>query len=193
MHATFIQDFVATPVGAMRIVVDDRERLRALDWENHEDRMHKLLRLHYGAGKGDGADAVQLRRGAAPQRVRRALEAYLDGELDAIDGLEVETAGTPFQRAVWAELRRIPVGTTLSYGALAARIGNPKAVRAVGLANGANPIGVVVPCHRVIGADGSLTGFGGGLPRKRWLLQHEGVLVDRQLDLVAVARSDSAR
>ncbi len=83
-------------------------------------------------------------------------------------------AGTPFQRDVWAALREIPVGKTLSYGALAAKIGRPKAVRAVGLANGANPIGIVVPCHRVIGADSSLTGYGGGLDRKRWLLNHEG-------------------
>ena len=82
--------------------------------------------------------------------------------------------GTPFQRAVWAALRRIPAGETLSYGQLAAQIGKPKAVRAVGLANGSNPVGVVVPCHRVIGADGSLTGYGGGLPRKLWLLEHEG-------------------
>jgi methylated-DNA-[protein]-cysteine S-methyltransferase len=86
-------------------------------------------------------------------------------------------AGTPFQRSVWSALRRIPAGTTTSYGALAEHIERPTAVRAVGHANGANPISVVVPCHRVIGADGSLTGYGGGLDRKRWLLAHEGVAV----------------
>ena len=86
---------------------------------------------------------------------------------------------TPFQRAVWAALRRIPAGSTTSYGALSAEIGRPAAVRAVGLANGANPVAIVVPCHRVIGADGSLTGYGGGLPRKRWLLAHEGVAAFR--------------
>ena len=80
---------------------------------------------------------------------------------------------------MWAALRRIPAGTTTSYGALAAEIGRPAAVRAVGLANGANPVAIVVPCHRVIGADGSLTGYGGGLPRKRWLLAHEGVAAFR--------------
>jgi methylated-DNA-[protein]-cysteine S-methyltransferase len=92
----------------------------------------------------------------------------------AIHGLLVETGGTVFQRSVWAALRKIPVGQTLSYRALATRLRCPKAVRAVGLANGANPVGIVVPCHRVIGSDGSLTGYGGGVARKRWLLDHEG-------------------
>jgi len=95
--------------------------------------------------------------------------------LPAIDDLEVATAGTTFQRDVWRELRRIPVGQTISYSELAQRIGRPKAVRAVGLANGANPVSIVVPCHRVIGANASLTGYGGGLHRKVWLLEHEGV------------------
>jgi len=85
----------------------------------------------------------------------------------------VQTAGTPFQRAVWRALREIPRGATESYSKLAQRIGRPTAVRAVGLANGSNPIGIVVPCHRVIGANGSLTGYGGGMERKRWLLEHE--------------------
>jgi len=85
----------------------------------------------------------------------------------------VETGGTPFQQEVWRSLRAIPCGTTTSYGKLAAQIGRPAAVRAVGLANGANPVAVVIPCHRVIGSNGSLTGYGGGLERKRWLLDHE--------------------
>src|SRR5262249_24110328 len=104
----------------------------------------------------------------------RAISRYFAGELSAIDALPVETGGTPFQRDVWSALRNIPCGRTISYAQLAAIIGRPKAVRAVGLANGSNPIGVVVPCHRVIGADGSLTGYGGGIERKRWLLRHEG-------------------
>jgi methylated-DNA-[protein]-cysteine S-methyltransferase len=160
---------VPTPTGVMLVVTDAQGRLRALDWDDYEDRMRKLLRRHYGAG------GVVLSEAGAPSAARRALDAYFAGDLAALDGLETETAGTPFQRSVWAALRRIPVGQTLSYGALAAKIGKPRAVRAVGLANGSNPIGVVVPCHRVIGADGSLTGYGGGLPRKRWLLEHEGV------------------
>ena len=104
--------------------------------------------------------------------VRRQLEAYFEGELEVFD-LPLAFAGTEFQVRVWHELLRIPFGTTITYQQLAERIGNPKACRAVGLANGRNPIAVIAPCHRVIGSDGSLTGYGGGLDRKRWLLAHE--------------------
>ena len=162
------RELIPTPVGVIALLTDARGRIRALDWDEYEARMQRLLRLHYGR------DGVTLSDAGGPSVARRALEAYFAGDLAALDGLEVETAGTPFQRAVWAALRRIPAGRTLSYGALATEIGKPKAVRAVGLANGSNPIGVVVPCHRVIGANGALTGYGGGLPRKRWLLEHEG-------------------
>ena len=159
-----------TVTGEMLLVTDDADRLRALDWADYAPRMLRLLGLHYGK-------AVTLTEGRAASPAHAALRAYLDGDIGAIDGLAVETAGTPFQRAVWAALRTIPAGETLTYAALAARIGRPAAVRAVGAANGANPVGVVVPCHRVIGADGSLTGYGGGMDRKRWLLAHEGVRV----------------
>ena len=155
------------------LLSDAGGRIRALDWDDYEARMQRLLRLHYGVG------GVSLSNGGGASAARKALEAYFTGDLTALDSLEVETAGTPFQRAVWSALRRIPAGQTLSYGALAAQIGKPSAVRAVGLANGANPIGVVVPCHRVIGANGDLTGYGGGLARKRWLLEHEGALENR--------------
>jgi len=111
------------------------------------------------------------------------LRRYFQGQLDALGTLRVDTGGTPFQRRVWSALRAIPVGRTLSYGALAAAIGAPQAVRAVGAANGANPVAIVVPCHRVIGSDGSLTGYGGGLERKRWLLAHEGVALPQQSPL----------
>jgi methylated-DNA-[protein]-cysteine S-methyltransferase len=100
------------------------------------------------------------------------LSAYFDGKLTDFD-LPLAPVGTEFQRKVWAGLRAIPYGQTVSYGELARRVGNPAAIRAVGLANGRNPIAIVVPCHRVIGADGSLTGYGGGLDRKRFLLTHE--------------------
>lgn len=110
---------------------------------------------------------------ADPHGLTTAIAAYFSGDLHAIDEISVATAGTAFQRTVWRALRDIPCGTTISYGELARRIGKPDAVRAVGTANGANPIGVVVPCHRVIGANGTLTGYGGGLHRKRWLLDHE--------------------
>ena len=100
------------------------------------------------------------------------LQAYFAGELTRFD-VRLETGGTPFQRRVWQALVGIPYGATTTYGKLAAELGDPRAVRAVGLANGRNPISIIVPCHRVIGADGSLTGYGGGLPRKQWLLAHE--------------------
>jgi methylated-DNA-[protein]-cysteine S-methyltransferase len=113
------------------------------------------------------------------------LKAYFGGDIDAIDALKTHSLGTPFQAKVWAALRAIPAGETRSYGQIAAQIGSPMAMRAVGLANGANPIGIVVPCHRVIGADGTLTGYGGGLPRKEWLLKHEAKWVAKHFALTA--------
>lgn len=161
---------VPTAIGVLLMATDTELQLRAVDWEDYEARMLKLLRLHYGAS---GYTLTETR---APSAVRPSLESYFAGQLSAIDSLAVATCGTPFQRSVWTALRRIPVGQTMSYGELARTIGRPAAVRAVGSANGSNPIGIVVPCHRVIGANASLTGYGGGLHRKRWLLQHEGVL-----------------
>jgi O-6-methylguanine DNA methyltransferase len=105
-----------------------------------------------------------------------ALAAYFAGTVTALDGLPVARIGSEFQRRVWAALRQIPAGETRSYGQLAAAIGQPTASRAIGLANGANPIGIVVPCHRVIGSGGALTGYAGGVERKAWLLRHEGAL-----------------
>ena len=102
-----------------------------------------------------------------------ALRSYFRGALDALDGIPVELHGTPFQRRVWQQLRTVRAGTTSSYSNIARAIGAPAAVRAVGAANGANPVALIVPCHRIIGADGRLTGYGGGLDRKRWLLEHE--------------------
>ena len=156
-----------SPLGDLLLVHDDEDRLRVLDFSDYEPRMLRLLRRHYGE--------VSLETGDPPQPAATALNAYFSGDLTALAALSTATAGTPFQRQVWAGLRTIPPGRTLSYSALAAQIDRPRAVRAVGLANGANPIAIVVPCHRVIGADGALTGFGGGLHRKRWLLRHEGV------------------
>lgn len=158
---------IDTPTGPMLVVTDERECARALDWEDHRERMELLLRRQYGTY------SMVPRRSTAPSPAGHALEAYFEGALEAIERVEVTTNGTPFQREVWAALRRIPAARTTSYGALAARIGRPKAVRAVGLANGANPISIIVPCHRVIGTDASLTGYGGGIERKRWLLDHE--------------------
>ncbi|AWN44976.1 methylated-DNA--protein-cysteine methyltransferase [Methylobacterium terrae] len=168
MPESFLLGTLPTPIGTMLLVFDEDAALRALDWSDHEARMRRLLRLHYGI-------AFSMRDAALPPALAEPIAAYFAGDLRAIDGLTVRTSGTVFQRAVWAALRAIPAGTTLSYGALAQRLGRTKAVRAVGLANGANPVGLVVPCHRVIGANDSLTGYGGGLHRKQWLLAHEGV------------------
>jgi methylated-DNA-[protein]-cysteine S-methyltransferase len=164
-------DHLATPIGEALLVTDDHGHLRALDWRDFEPRMRRLLRRHYGPG-------TALESGRAPGAVVEALESYFAGQLSRLDAIACATGGTPFQRAVWAALRKIPAGQTLSYGALAVLLGHPQAARAVGLANGANPIGVVVPCHRVIGANGALTGYGGGLERKRWLLAHEGARLE---------------
>ncbi len=163
-------DRMDTPIGPLLLVTDEHDVLRSLAFGDDEAGMHRLLRRQYDP-------ALMLEPGAAPAPVRDALDAYFAGDIAALEGLAWGTGGTPFQRAVWAALAEIPAGTTVSYGGLAAKIGSPKAVRAVGLANGTNPIAIVLPCHRVIGSDGALTGYGGGLHRKRWLLAHEGVLL----------------
>jgi len=160
-------DRIDTPIGEMLIVADREGNLRAADWEDHETRMRRILCLHYGE------HGFRLEAARNPHGLRDAISRYFEGELSAIDSLPVRTAGTTFQREVWRALRNIPCGTTVSYAKLAGQIGRPAAVRAVGLANGSNPVGVVVPCHRVIGANGSLTGYGGGIERKSWLLEHE--------------------
>ena len=159
-----------TPLGTFVGAVDACGAVVALDFEAGG----RVVRL---------TDAVEDRTRLEP--LARALQRYFAGELQRFD-LPLAAAGTPFQRRVWDELVRIPYGTTIGYAELARRIGAPRAVRAVGGANGANPIPILVPCHRVIGSDGSLTGFGGGLTRKRALLELEAAHLGRprQLDLV---------
>jgi methylated-DNA-[protein]-cysteine S-methyltransferase len=164
---TFRLERLPTPTGEMLVVTDEAGLLRAADWETHLERFQRLLGRHYGA------DITLTEKAGPPSKAAQALTAYFAGDLTAIDTIETATAGTDFQREVWAALRTIPKGETLSYGQLAARIGRDRAVRAVGLANGQNPVAIVVPCHRVIGANGSLTGYGGGMERKSWLLDHE--------------------
>lgn len=164
----FFTEQFPTPTGAMLLLTDDEGQVRSLDWEDCAARLHQLLRLHYGSVRLQARDVVS--------PARRAVEAYFGGELSAIDSLPTKTAGTAFQREVWSALRAIPIGETTTYGRLAAKLGRAKAMRAVGMANGANPIGIIVPCHRVIGANAALTGYGGGIERKRWLLRHEGAL-----------------
>ena len=164
---TFRLDRLETPIGVALLVTDSDGVLRALDWEDYATRMRELLRLQYGT--------VALQEAQAPGQMRKALSAYFEGDLDRLNAIEWRVAGTPFQQKVWHALPGIPAGTTMSYGAMAARLDTPRAIRAVGHANGSNPISVVLPCHRLIGADGTLVKYGGGLSRKRWLLEHEGV------------------
>ncbi len=163
-------DHVDTPIGKFWVVVDRDGNLRATYWAEQKTQMHRFLGIHYRNHE------FRLEPGLNPNGLTDAISRYFAGELDVIDSIPVETAGTPFQRMVWHALREIPCGTTVSYAQLAQRVGRPSAVRAVGLANGSNPVGVIVPCHRVIGSNGSLTGYGGGIERKRWLLAHEGRL-----------------
>src|SRR5262245_6554735 len=158
-------DRYKSPMATLLIVTDDVGNLRALDFADYARRMRRLLHEHYGEYDLEECDA--------PESVTQALDGYFDGELDTLDDIRVATSGTPFQRAVWKALRKIKPGATRSYGQIAASIGRPNASRAVGAANGSNPIAIVVPCHRVIGSNGTLTGYGGGLPRKQWLLDHE--------------------
>lgn len=170
----FFIDRTKTPIGELVIIADAEGQLRTIDWTDHEPRLLRLLRLHYG-------ENISLEPKRNPARLTSAMDAYFKGDLGVIDELAVKTNGTPFQQTVWNALRDIPCGSTWTYSQLAKRIGRESAVRAVGLANGANPISIVVPCHRVIGANGSLTGYGGGIERKRWLLDHERA--NRQLTL----------
>ncbi|HEY7956123.1 MAG TPA: methylated-DNA--[protein]-cysteine S-methyltransferase [Polyangia bacterium] len=160
---------VRSPVGALTLYAHDGA-LCGLAFSDHDER----LRADLAARFGEDLKYVRARDPAfAVTRLRR----YLAGELDALDDIAVELGGTPFQARVWAALREIPAGATWSYAKLARAIGSPEAVRAVGAANGRNPVSLVVPCHRVIASDGTLCGYGGGIERKRWLLTHERALL----------------
>jgi O-6-methylguanine DNA methyltransferase len=154
-----------SPIGEMLLVTDDDGALRALYFADYVDRLDRSLRVSYPRYALVDADA--------PKAMTRALAAYFAGDLAQLDAIRVATAGTHFQQEVWTALRGVPVGTTTTYGALATQLGRPRAMRAVGAANGANPVSIVVPCHRIIGANGDLTGYGGGMARKQWLLAHE--------------------
>lgn len=161
---SWLLEKVETPMGDI-LLMHDGERLAALEFGDHEDRLKKLSARYL--------DNTTFVRTSKVSHFGDAMRAYFAGDIQAIDSLATLPLGTEFQAKCWAALRKIPPGQTRSYGQQAVMIGNPKAVRAVGLANGANPIGIVVPCHRIVGSNGTLTGYGGGLPRKRWLLEHE--------------------
>ncbi|WP_230983888.1 methylated-DNA--[protein]-cysteine S-methyltransferase [Caulobacter rhizosphaerae] len=159
-------EVLATPIGEIDVVTDADGQLRVLEFHDQPHRLTSALRLHH---RGQAVES-----GAAPAAVRDGLAAYFAGDLAALRTIPWTIGGTAFQHQVWQALVEIPLGETTSYARLASQVGRPAAVRAVGAANGGNPIAIVVPCHRVIGTGGALTGYGGGVERKRWLLAHEG-------------------
>ena len=173
IEAQLLLDHVAAPAGApfdAVYVVVDGEHVCALDFSGYEARMHRLLARRY--------PAYRLVEARDPAGASTRVKAYFEGHIAALDALPVKTGGTAFQSAAWMALRQIPPGTTASYSQQAARIGRPKAVRAVGAANGQNPLAIILPCHRVVGSGGALTGYAGGLASKQWLLAHEGARTD---------------
>jgi len=162
-------DRVPSPIGLVLLVANGTS-LVSLDFEGYEARLHALLAKRYRH--------YRLVEASNPLGASSRLEAYFAGEVAGLDDIPVDTGGTDFQREVWGGLRRIPSGAVMSYGQLAASLGRPKASRAGGDANSLNPVAIVLPCHRVIGSNRSLTGYAGGLERKRWLLAHERARLD---------------
>ncbi len=157
---------LTSPIGTVAMVISDGA-LEVLDFKGANGRFAGLVKRHCPPG---------VRRAASdPSGIADRIAAYFEGELEAIRDIETRLDGTAFQKSVWQALCTIPCGSTITYGELARRVGNPRASQAVGRTNGLNPVSIVLPCHRVIGANGSLTGYGGGLERKAWLLRHEGI------------------
>ncbi len=156
---------ISSPLGPI-LLASHAAGVCALDFADCRERMEALLGARFGT--------VEFEPARTPSEAARRVESYLAGQLDAFDGVALDTQGTPFQESVWAALRTIPAGATRSYGEIAQALGRPTASRAVGAANGRNPVALAVPCHRVIGANSSLAGYAGGIARKRWLLEHEG-------------------
>ena len=157
-----ISELIDTPIGRLRVVERDG-RVCASAFEEFWPKVETRLRRRLGD--------IDLRPGSV--RSRSAIDRYFHGDIDALNDVDVDATGSGFQGSVWRSLRSIRGGAPISYAELAARIGSPNAVRAVGNANGANPVCVVVPCHRVVRSDGSIGGYGGGVERKEWLLEHE--------------------
>ena len=159
----------ASPIGQLGLATDAGGVVHAFSFDGTDDDVARVARRHW-------TDA-QTREGPAPRAVVDSLDAYFTGRRDALADIPWRIAGDGFQEKVWAELTRVSVGATISYGEMARRIGEPGAAQAVGVALNRNPIALILPCHRVVGADGALVGFGGGVERKRWLLAHEGALL----------------
>jgi methylated-DNA-[protein]-cysteine S-methyltransferase len=169
MH--LIVERLATPIGPI-LITHDGKVICNTEFEDSKERRAQELAQHF-------PDAIVV-RAEKRSAFTGALKRYFDGDVRAIDGLPIANVGTPFQQRAWKELRKIPPGKTRGYGEQAARLGNARAARAVGRANGQNPNAIIVPCHRLVGADGSLVHYGGGLERKRWLIDHEARHADRR-------------
>lgn len=162
------REIVDTPIGGLALIADEAGALRMVEFADCLDRIERWLT------RALNRRGSSLRDGRVSETLRAGFAAYFAGNLSALDVMPVKLGGTTFQNEVWMALRRIEPGRTFGYGAFAERLGRPQSARAVGHANGANPLAIVVPCHRLVGADGDLTNYGGGLERKRWLLDHEG-------------------
>ena len=170
MNLTLFLSRRDSPIGALALACDAAGVLRGVSFG---DGLERAMRREYpGAVLGEGAE---------PAAVRAALDAYFAGDAEALSrapwSLDGAAAGAGFQARVWRALAGVPAGVTISYGEMARRAGEPGAAQAAGTALNRNPIPLVLPCHRVIGADGAMVGFGGGLERKTWLLRHEGALL----------------
>lgn len=172
---TLLTDEIPSPIGGIILVTLSEETatnaaypLCAVEFDDCLDRLQRNLKARFGR--------YELRNAKNPDGHSKRMTAYLEGEVTAIDSLPVDSGGTDFQQQVWKQLRQIPAGETWQYGEMARKLGRPDAPRAVGAANGRNPLSIVVPCHRLIGSTGKLTGYAGGLKRKEWLLKHEGAL-----------------
>ena len=167
MHC-FQSDHIQTPIGDMILVARDGVLL-LLEFEDATGRVEREMKMRF--------KNFEMQPVTNPFGLTDIMRDYFTGNIRAIDNILTDGGGTVFEKSVWAELRKIPAGVTVSYGSIARKLGDINMSRAVGTANGHNPISIVVPCHRVIGADGSMTGYGGGIHRKEWLLRHEGALL----------------
>jgi methylated-DNA-[protein]-cysteine S-methyltransferase len=174
MTMKFNRSTLHSPLGELVLVTDAQQQLRALQFSDRNAQLQRSLQAHYGSTELVDVDA--------PSGIAEALRRYFEGDLVAIDEIDVATVGDGLQRNVWAALRRIPVGRTSSYGELARALGydDPRAAIDIGAANGANPIAIVIPCHRVVGKNGDLKGYAWGPHRKRWLLEHEHALAAKR-------------
>lgn len=175
MNGKLIRSYIETPIGQLTLLTADDDSVRLLEFTENRYRTESHILRH--------AQNMELMDGHPPRQISKSLKAYFEGEVEQLSKLDPVANGTDFQIKVWAALRRIPAGEIWSYAQLAEAVGSPKAFRAVGSANGANPISIIVPCHRVIASGGKLGGYGGGLDRKRWLLAHEASYCGRELAL----------